>query len=105
MRISDIKGKKQLRIIGMLMALVDSVSDEPSFQDFKDALNGEDNTKALFKLGPILERDDVAEQIISIVACAKGITEEEADSCNMFAEFTELLTSDVELPAFLSEQQ
>lgn len=106
MRLSDMKGRKQLRIVGMLMSLVDSISGESAFEDFLDAMRGDDDGLAMVtKLGPILEREDIADKLVEIVACAKGITTEEADECDVISELIELLTSDMELPAFLSERQ
>ena len=106
MKLSDIKGKRQLKVIGKLMGVMESVADDEAMKGFMEALKGgEDRGKALFKLGPLLERDDVADGLMEALACAKGIGPEEAEELNVFAELAEMVTEDSELPAFLSEQQ
>lgn len=104
MKLGDIKGKKQLQVVGRLAALADTLSDDEQFADFVECVkNGENREKAFFKLGPLLMRDDIADGIVDVMAFAKGVSPEEVD--NPMAEIMELVTSDLELPAFLSEQQ
>lgn len=105
MKLAELKGKKQLKVIGKLMALAEKLDGDEAFDAFTDGIKGDKRERALFKLGPILERDDVADDIVGIVAYANGVPKEQAEDMDMLAEIMELLTSDVELPAFLSERQ
>lgn len=104
MKLGEIKGKRQLKVLGKLMTLADTLSEDESFKAFMDMFR-DDKTRetSLFKLGPLLLRDDVADGIVEVVAYANGIEPEEVS--DPVREIMELLTSDVELPAFLSGQQ
>lgn len=103
MKLGDIKGKRQIQVVGKLMEMADSLSGDEQFDAFMNAMKGDGREKALFKLGPLLARDDVADAVLEVVAFAKGVKPSSVK--DPMGEIVELLASDVELPAFLSEQQ
>lgn len=104
MKLSEIKGKKQLKVVGRLMSLADSLGGEEAFDAFLEgAKDGDTSVSAFLKLGPFLERDDVADALVDIIAYAKDVEPGEVD--NPLGELAEMLTSDVELPGFLSQRR
>lgn len=104
MKLEEIKGKRQLQVVGKLMALADSLSDDDEFKAFAESMRDEKGREgALLKLGPLLTRDDFADGIVELVAFAKGVKPEEVE--NPVGEIMELVSSDLEIPAFLSEQR
>lgn len=101
MKLSEIKGKKQFKVVGKLMTLANDLQDDKEFKKFlQDAANGSTKAESLLKLGHILERDDVIDRIMDILSYAKGVEPDDIE--DPLGEIMELLSEDNQLPAFLS---
>lgn len=100
MRLSDIKGKKAMTVMADILELADILADEPQFSAFMDGLKhatGKTEDWRLFcAVAPVMRNEAVQDKVVSIVAAAKGIPEEQAaEECDLVGEIVELLTSDI----------
>lgn len=106
MKLSDLKGKRQLAALSKIMALADKLADDEDAKRLLEAARGEGGqVRAILAYGsPIIDR--YSDEIIDVLAYVSGVDPADyAENGNILADAVSLLTEDQEALDFLSLRQ
>lgn len=106
MKLSDLKGKRQLAALSKIMSLADKLADDEDAKRLLEAARGEaGQVRAILAYGsPIIDR--YSDEIIDVLAHIAGTDPKDyAEHGDVLADAISLLTEDQEALSFLSPLQ